>query len=235
MKPLSSKLARFIPREEIDGFSAWQFGSVDGGDDLPRSPSDEAEGEPQEAFDEERVEAIRQQARAEGFSQGHDAGARETREAMEAAIRRTAEETGIRMAQLLHGMREQLQRSEEMISRQLLELACDLARQVVRQELRSPTAHLAPVVSEAVSQLVDDGLPATVRLHPDDLAQLRDGMASVLGAHPVELVEDASLTPGGCLVESPSTTVDASIEKRWARAIGNLGLDVAWNPEDGDV
>src|SRR5690606_20397219 len=119
MKPLSNKLARFIPREEIDGFSAWQFGSVDGSDELPPPVLDETGDNAPEVLDEERVEAIRQQALAEGFAQGHDAGARETREAMEAAIRRTAEETGARMAQLLHGMREQLQRSEEMISRQL--------------------------------------------------------------------------------------------------------------------
>ena len=121
------------------------------------------------------------------------------------------------------------------MAEQVMELACELARQVLRQELRNPVSHLVPVVAEAVSQLVDDGLPVTVRLHPDDLAQLRDGMTGVFGNRAVELVEDPSLSPGGCLVDTPSTKVDARIEKRWARAIGNLGMTAEWSPEDGNA
>ncbi len=232
---MSNKLARFIPREEIDGFSAWRFSSVDGSDELEQHAADDAPEAEKPTLDEAQVEAIRQEALAAGFAQGRETGARETREAMEEAIRRTAEETGIRMAQLLQGMREQVQRSEAMMAEQVMELACELARQVLRQELRNPVSHLVPVVAEAVSQLVDDGLPVTVRLHPDDLAQLRDGMTGVFGNRAVELVEDPSLSPGGCLVDTPSTKVDARIEKRWARAIGNLGMTAEWSPEDGNA
>jgi flagellar assembly protein FliH len=43
------------------------------------------------------------------------------------------------MSQLLHNTRDHLKRSEDQISRHILELACDLARQVIRQELRGNT------------------------------------------------------------------------------------------------
>ena len=154
--------------------SAWHFSSVDGSDDLPSPEIDVVPAEPENLIDEARLEEVRQQAYNDGFAHGHDAGAQEMRQALEATIRKMAEETGMRMAQLMHGMREQLQRSEEQISRQILELACDLARQVLRQELQTPTAHLKPVISEALAQLVDDGLPATVRLNPDDYGPYLD-------------------------------------------------------------
>ena len=51
----------------------------------------------------------------------------------------------------------------------------------------------------------------------------------------VVTVADAAVSPGGCLIESSATTVDATIEKRWARAVGNLGQQAAWNPQDTDV
>jgi flagellar assembly protein FliH len=37
------------------------------------------------------------------------------------------------------------------------------------------------------------------------------------------------------VVESRTNSVDATIEKRWLRAIGNLGLSEPWNPADADV
>ncbi len=40
------------------------------------------------------------------------------------------------------------------------------------------------------------------------------------------LVADATITRGGCLVESAGTVVDGTMEKRWARAVARLGPGV---------
>ncbi|MGQ3003122.1 MAG: FliH/SctL family protein [Hydrogenophaga sp.] len=225
--------SRFIPREEIDGVAAWHFSAVDGSDDLPKAGP--ADGTASEGVTSEVLQEARQQAYAEGFSRGHDAGGQEVRDALEATVRKTAEETAVRMAQLLHNTRDHLKKSEDQISRHILELACDLARQVVRQELKSDPAHLRPVITEALGQLVDDGQPATVRLNPGDLAMMKGALQENMGNHPAEFVADAAISPGGCLIESATMTVDATIEKRWSRAVGNLGMEAAWNPGNADV
>jgi flagellar assembly protein FliH len=225
--------SRFIPREEIDGVAAWHFSAVDGSDDLPKAAP--ADGTASEGVTSEVLQEARQQAYAEGFSRGHDAGGQEVRDALEATVRKTAEETAVRMAQLLHNTRDHLKKSEDQISRHILELACDLARQVVRQELKSDPAHLRPVITEALGQLVDDGQPATVRLNPGDLAMMKGALQENMGNHPAEFVADAAISPGGCLIESATMTVDATIEKRWSRAVGNLGMEAAWNPGNADV
>lgn len=232
--PKTSAFSRFIPREEIDAVSAWRFSAVDGSDAVVPEAEPEADTGPNLLLEHAVAEA-RQQAFADGFAHGHDAGGKEVRDALEAVMRRTTEETGVRMGQLLHGMADQLIASEQKIGRQILELACDIARQVVRQELQSQTGHLRAVIGEALEQIVEDGLPATVRMHPDDLALMKGALMETLGENAPEFVPDVTITPGGCLVQTPGATVDASVEKRWARALGNLGMDEPWNPEAGDV
>ncbi len=230
----STPSSRFIPREEIDEVLAWKFSSMDGSDEAAARQI-EADGQNADGLSQQALNDAREQAYAEGFAHGHDAGSQEVRDALEATVRKSAEETAVRMAQLLHTTKEQLTRSEEKISRHILELACDLARQVVRQELQVNTQHLRPVIHEALSQLVDDGLPATVRMNPGDLALMKGALQETLTGTRPEFVADASIGAGGCLIESPSTSVDATIEKRWMRAVGNLGLDTPWNPENADV
>lgn len=226
--------SRFIPREEIAAAVAWSFSSMDAELAHP-APMPEAEPDPQRQPElEQLLQDTRQQAYAEGFQHGHDAGSQETRDALEASIRRSAEETAVRMGQLLHSMGDQLLASEQLIARQILELSCDLARQVIRQELKVNTRHLRGVIGEALEQLVEDGLPATVRMNPEDLALMKGALLDTLGEAAPELVADPGITPGGCVVQSPSGAVDATIEKRWARAVGNLGLSLEWNPEAGD-
>ena len=175
------------------------------------------------------------QAYAEGFAHGHDAGSQEVRDALEAPLRHQAEEAGVRLAQLLQSTRNSLIRSEQQISQHILELACDLARQVVRRELRADHEALKPVIDEALRELVIDGLPATVRLNPADLQAMGGALRETLASPVPELVADPSISPGGCVVETAATSVDATVEKRWARAVGNLGMNVPWDPENADV
>ncbi|MCW5654306.1 flagellar assembly protein FliH [Hydrogenophaga sp.] len=216
--------------------AAWHFSAVDGSE-----ASGPASGTEHEGVTTEVLQQARQQAHAEGFMRGRDAGAQEVRDALEATLRKTAEETGVRMALLLRNSREQLKKSEEQISRHILELACDIARQVVRRELQGDPAPLKPVIAEALAQLIEDSQPATVRMHPGDLTLMKGALQETLGNPPPEFVADPEVSPGGCLIESASMTVDATIEKRWARSVGNLGLDMPWNagttanPEDADV
>lgn len=234
--PKANPHSRFIPREEIAAVAAWSFSSMDVGQTAPVPAAPTVEAEPAPAAPsidlDELLREARQQAYAEGFQHGHDAGSQETRDALEAPVRRSAEETAVRMGQLLHSMGDQLIASEQRIARQILELSCDIARQVVRQELKVNTRHLRAVIGEALEQMVEDGLPATVRMHPQDLALMKGALIETLGESAPELVADPDITPGGCLVQSPSSAVDATIEKRWARAIGNLGLSLEWNPEE---
>ena len=227
----SSAYSRFVPREEIGGVSAWQFSSMDDEDETPPEVS-APEADPME---HSAVQEALDAAYREGYANGHETGAQETRQALEAEVRQSMEATAVRMGELLHTMTDQLLSSEQAMARQVLDLACELARQVVREELKTNTQHLRALIGDALAMMIDVGLPAPIHMNPDDLSAMQAALQETLGENAPEFLPDPTISRGGCLVKSPSTTVDATIEKRWMRAMGNLGLDASWTPEANDA
>ncbi len=65
-------------------------------------------------------------------------------------------------------------------------------------------------------KLVGTKTDVTVRVHPDDLASMTTFAESALnrvqGAQGFRIVADDTLSPGGCMVQSERTDVDASLE-----------------------
>ena len=217
---------RFIPREEVQAVSSWTFEPVD---DAARRAARQAQEEP--AVTPEQLEEVRAQAFAQGFEQGRQTGAQEAREALTEPLRQQAEEHAQRFAALLATAQAELDAVQRTLADQVLLLACDIARQVVRRELAQPLEPVRAVVDEALSLLTDDARPAVLRLHPDDAQRLEPLMADALARQRVTLVPDARVSAGGCVLETAQGSVDATVERRWARAVGNLGLDLSWASE----
>jgi flagellar assembly protein FliH len=238
MMPSSSQrsYSRFIPSEEVGDFTQWKFGAVDGSDLIEPEPEPEVEipVEVDEAAQQALVQQACDDAYAEGFAQGQAQTALEWQQRLDAYIAQQGRE----MAQRLQGVVQTLDASlidmQQDMAQQLLELACDIARQVVRQELSVNPNALQPVVREAVGMLVTEGRPALVRLHPDDMEAMAQPLREEMDSPGVQWMADASVPPGGCLVESAGTVVDGSLDKRWQRAIAALGLQSPWDEEGGD-
>ncbi len=232
----SSPYQRFIPREEVQQVSAWTFDSMDGSaKEKANAPAPPAEPEAPELPPVD-LEALRQQAHDEGFTQGKQAGAEDTRKALEGPLKRQMQNQAQMLAQVIKNTHQQLAQLEDQLAEQVLELACDLARQVVRRELSQPLEPLKSVIREALALATQDQQAATLRLNPADLALLQNDLMQALGEHTVRIVPDPQLSSGGCVVETAQGAIDGTIERRWKRAVANLGLHAEWNPaEQADV
>lgn len=222
---------RFIPREEVQAATAWAFESMD--PNARKKPAPD-EPEPVPELPQVDLEALRQEAYNEGFAHGRQVGEQETRDALDAPLRRTAEDAARRLAELLRNAGQALADSEDHLSEQLLELACDVARQVVRRELSQPLQAVRAVVDEALAATLHDELTRTVRLNPMDFALLQNHIDGLLDSDRVKLVADETITAGGCVLQTATGTVDGTLEKRWTRAVANLGLKPPrWDPSAG--
>lgn len=226
----SSAYSRFIPAEEINAVSEWRFANVDGtphADEiepqLPLGPS------PQEVA--AQVESTRQQAFDEGYALGSAEGSQATRNALAEPTRLANEQARQRFDDVLATMRAQLTQAQDQMSQAVLQMACDLARQVLRRELTVDQQAIQPVLTEALALLQADTVPVTVRLNPDDFSALEGAGPAAAQPGSPRFVPDAAITPGGCVLEAPGTGVDATLETRWSRAIANLGLSTAWEPD----
>ena len=220
--------SRFIPGEEIDAVSQWNFAAVD---TTSLQLAAQSQGH-QQAQDQAREEALRQQAHAQGFAEGFAQGqARATLEAghkIDDYARNQGLATANRFTQLLAGAQEQLAQSQQVMAQGVLELACELARQVLRHELSVNPNVLQPVIREALGLLAADSKSAVVRLNPLDAEVLQEALQTEFSALDLTLIADAAVQPGGCLVTSAGTVVDGSLGTRWRRAVVSLGLSVAW-------
>lgn len=226
-------LSRFIPGEEIDAVARWDFGDVDA--DLLQLQADararaDAEAQARQAQrDAERDEVVRQQAYAEGFAQGQATATLRAQQQHQEYVENQGQESARRFGQLLESAREQLAASEQVMAQGVLELACVLARQVLRHELSVNPNALQPVIREGLQMLADDSKAAVVRLHPLDLDMLQDVVQSEFAALQLTLTADTAIEQGGCRITSAGAVVDASLQTRWRRAIAKLGLEVQWD------
>ena len=228
--------ARFIPSEEVGTVSTWTFGRV--GD--PLLPQAETLELPAEIVPEEPVEAKLARAWDEGytagFAQGESEATQEGNRRLDDFVQNQGVEAARHLASMVVGLDGRLKQAEQDIAQQVLALACELARQVVRRELAADPEALLPVVREALGMLVMDGKPAVIKLHAADLELLQAPLRAEFSAPNILFMADAAVARGDCLVESGGTVVDGSVARRWERAVANLGIASVWRTaDDGDA
>lgn len=235
---------RFIPREEVGDVMRWEFGDVhDAGTlrplivapkALPAEP--EPQPEPQPGMDEGRLRALLQQAHdeghARGFAEGSEQAGQHWQQRMDDYAAGEGREAAGRLAQVAQSLEASLAGMQQTMAQEVLQLACDIARQVVRREVLGQPQAMLPVVREALTMLAAESRPATVRLHPSDWAALEKPLREEFASPRIDWQADAAMQPGDCLVESAGMLIDGTLDKRWRRAIAALGLTAAWNEGD---
>jgi flagellar assembly protein FliH len=218
--------SRFIPGEEIDAIAQWRFGNVN----LDAAAQIHSESGEETARHDE---SVRQLGYAEGFVQGRAQAMIEAQHQINEFTQQQGQQAAQQWAKLFNATQAQLDTAEQLAAQAVLELACDLARQILRQEISSNPNALLPAIRESLGLLFADSRSIGIKLNPQDLEVLQPALKDEFPALSLSLMGDASLTRGGCLIESAGTVIDGRLEKRWARAIGQLGQDFAL--ESGDV
>ncbi len=222
---------RFIPGEEIGAVSQWRFGDVDAAAMLVEQQARDNESSAQ-------INAIRQQFHAEGYAEGFVQGRAqallEAQQQINDYMAKQGRESAQQLGGLIEAARNQLEAAEQMAGQAVLELACEMARQVLRHEISSNPNVLLPVIREALGLLFADSRAVLIKLNPLDLDVLQDILREEYPNLPLTLQPDAAITRGGCLVESGGTVIDGRLEKRWVRAIGRLGQNLPWEEAPDD-
>jgi flagellar assembly protein FliH len=211
---LSNKI---IPKEQLTAYQRWELSSFDERTATPEPVSPPKEQVPAVALPTaEEIEQIHQQAHQDGFATGYQEGrARSTEEAQ-------------RLVQLVTAVDEALQQVDKQLSQEMLALALDIAKQMLRQALQVRPELLLPVIQEAMASLPNAGQHPHLILNPEDAAMVRGLMEEELANLHWRIVEDPRITRGGCRIETSSSEIDATLESRWKRVLSALGRDGNW-------
>lgn len=201
----------------LTAWERWELASFDeasaaspasvGGESLPARPPTAAE-----------IEKIHQQARDAGYQKGQEEG-------YQAGLKKGHDETrgeAQKLAQATARLEKGLDELDAQVADELLALAIELARAVIRQEISARPETLLNVVREALAQLPHQH--AAIYLHPADASLLRSHMGDQLSHAGHRIHEDAKLARGDCLLETGGSQVDATVAMRWRRVLSGLGM-----------
>lgn len=206
-----------IPKEQMSAFQRWEMASFN---ERPSAPALPEAMQPSI----EQIAEIRAAARAKG----HAEGLAEGRAAGLAQGRAEAGTETQRLQQIVAAFGQEVARADEVIGQQLLELALDLAKAMLKSALAVRPELVLPVITEAINYLPALQQPAVLFLHPDDALLVRNHIGDDLQKSGWRLAEEPHMERGGCRVETASNQIDASAGTRWQRIATALGKDSEW-------
>jgi flagellar assembly protein FliH len=107
---------------------------------------------------------------------------------------------------------------EAAMTEEVVKAAFSLAESIVGYELRAKPERAIDVARALLAELPTG--PAIVRVNPADEALMTEAAAAMVATRNDSLIvrADATVGPGGCIVTSGATTVDARVEEALLRA-----------------
>lgn len=214
-----------IPKEQLSAYQRWELHAFDVPADAKPAFASKADAKPasanKAAADAEKVRHIHQQA----YDAGHADGFRE-------GTQKSANEA-VQLQALLAGIERQSHEINQRIAHDVLELALEVARQMVRQSLSVHPELIVTLIHDALARTalahtVQPLAAATIALNPADAALVHEQLGVELAAAGWRIVEDAKLLRGGALLQTAATQIDATIGTRWQRLAAALGQNGEW-------
>jgi len=229
-----------------DSWKRWEMGAFD----LPKRKSALAALAPPPLPPElnAEIERIRQaahaEARAEGYAAGHAQGLAEGiragtesghqegyqagfAEGRAAGSEVSQQEAG-QLATLLTTCADALESVEADMGQNLISLAIDIARQVLRSTLAAEPEKMLDTVRDILHDESDPQDKLQLRVHPADLELIQTHLTDDPAFKNWRLISDDSIERGGCIAATARGDIDATLETRWRRITAALGQDHPW-------
>lgn len=232
----------YIPKEQLTAWERWELAAFDEEEKAAKAAAEAAAKAIEDAPPppplptaeeiEQMYEEARQSGYAAGFEEGKSAGYREGYEQGHSTGQNDGNTLATAQAQRIQSLADNLASAlgacEQQVADQLLEVAIELARQMLRSSLKHQPELILPVVREAIAAMPAGHSHPLLFVHPDDARLVRERLGEALQHSGWKLVEDLHLTPGGCRVEVGSSEVDATVETRWRRVLETIGSRADW-------
>lgn len=170
----------------------------------------------------EEIEQIRDTARRQGYDEGYAAGRHEGYHAGYPEGLQAGQSDGRRagaiLVRRLRSLLDTLGRPLEQLDRdaedELLHLVFAIARRLVLEELRADPEHALAAVRQAVQELPSHQRTVTIQVHPEEHTFITEQLGTEVDERGWSVVADRHLSPGGCIVTTETSRVDATVERR---------------------
>lgn len=219
-----------LPQADQSAWQRWELASF--GDNRPAALARaEAEKAARSALTSQLARQIgdsRDAARLEGHEQGRKEGQAQGYAQGLAEGRLAAEAEGLQLQTLASSFSTALAGANAAVAQDLLSLALDIAKAMLKTSLSQRPELLLPLVSELIREMPAGQGPSTLLLQADDAALVQAHLSGQLEKDGWRIRIDHQLQRGGCRIETATQQVDADIAVRWQRIARTLGQDLRW-------
>lgn len=204
-------MSKVLSGDSMSGFKRWQVPDVAVGG-VKDSPSGN-----NKYLTAMQLERIQKQAYDEAYARGYKEGV--------AAGQSQVREQAKIFAGLASSLQNPIKQTDEKIENEIVLLCLAIAKQIIRREITLDSGHIISVIREALSVLPVASQKVRIRLHPDDGVLVRKVLTELNEDVSWSVVDDISLTRGGCKVATENSHIDATLETRIAMITSKILVD----------
>lgn len=210
-----------VRKEQQTAYERWEMSSfADGNQSISASKPKQKEDAAAPEKIAQIFENVRKEAYTKGMQEGFTVGMAKARE--------YAQEDKQNFLKLTAAFSEALEKSDEQIADDVLSLALDIAKSMLKVKLNVDPSMVLPVVMDAIHYLPHIQKPARILVHHDDAQLLREYMADEISSQRWQIQEGHNIERGGCLVETGANQIDATNAVRWKRISEALAQNNDW-------
>ncbi len=215
----------------VDNYQPWRAPAIDisGARVFRQEENNETEidsvedEKSEELITAEALQTIKDQAYTDGFEKGRSEG-------LESGIKEVEKKNHL-LKNIIEEIEMPLKECGENTQKELLELSFAIAKQILRRELKQDPTQLIAIIRESLQLLPIASKDIQILLHPDDASIIREALSlgetvkSTLNEPNINqqsidkswsLLEDPSMQPGGCIIKTNNSKIDASIDQQIA-------------------
>ena len=213
MTPLSDSDAK----GKLSAYQRWEMTSFE--EAKPGKVSAESIAAAKSEMDKIRLKS-QKEGFTRGFEEGHQAGLNtglgEMQQQLSAFLKVSTQ------------FNASLQQAEHIVAHEVLDLALDLAKAMLKNALVINPELIIPIVEQAIASLPSVQQPAQIFLNPKDAALVKTQIGAELSKTGWVVVADAHMNPGDCRVETSKNQINANMAARWQHLTEALGRNNTW-------
>lgn len=161
------------------------------------------------------------------YQKGYAKGEREAKDHVMIVAHEELAELKRTMHHLAAGFKTAIAHHAERTSEEMLLLALEISKAMVKAEIHVNREVVLPVITQALAKLPSMHVPIKLTVHPEDellvTGFMKEGFEGVC-----EVVSDSRLERGSCVLESETNSVDASNAARWGLICESFGFSDHW-------
>lgn len=118
--------------------------------------------------------------------------------------------------ELLLALEQPLKEIDQTVQEKSAEICIAVAKQIIRRELTIDSGQIVSAVKQAINLIPKDGQQVSIYINPGDAGHLENLFAQNGDENKYNIIQDPTITAGGCRASTDFSLVDLTIEKQVA-------------------